>query len=689
MAKELFLEIGTEEIPAGFLPKAMQDMEALIRREFEAARLEFGTVRTFATPRRLALAVSDVAEQQPTLQTKALGPARQHAFDGSGNPTKAAEGFARSQGVAITALQIVATDKGEYLCAEKTEAGRPTFALLQEILPRLITGISFRKSMRWKDLEVRFARPVHWIVALYGGTVVPITFGELISGNVSRGHRFMAPQEFVVCGCADWLTKCRDHLVMADQEERKATIRRQVEETARAAGGRVSMDEALLEEVTYLVEDPTPLCGTFEERFLALPRELLVTTMRTHQRYFTVESHDGRLLNNFITIANTRPADPAVVVKGNGRVIRARFSDAMFFWEEDRKEKLETRLDALKNVIYQAKLGTSFEKVERFTALAEELAGRFEPAAREVTARAARLAKCDLETKMVYEFPELQGIMGREYARLEGEHPRVVQAIFEHYLPVEAGGALPADNVGAFVSVADKIDTICGCFGVGLVPTGSADPYALRRSTIGILNILLERGYRLSVPALVEQSLELLAPKLTRPRDQVQGEVVEFIRLRLVNMLTQRGFPADVVEAVLAARFDDPLDAVARVEALATLKAQAGFEPLAVAFKRVGNIVKGGGASRLRAELFEADCERALAGASAAARAAVDKAVASGDYAAALQTIAALRVPVDAFFDGVLVMAEQPEVRGNRLALLTEVGRLFEGIADFSKISAA
>jgi glycyl-tRNA synthetase beta chain len=688
MAKELFLEIGTEEIPAGFIPKALADLEALVRKEFEAARLDFGAVRTFATPRRLALAVSAVAEQQPTLQTRALGPARQHAFDAAGNPTKAAEGFARGQGVAVSALQIVATDKGEYVCAEKEEAGRPTAELLREIMPRLVTGISFRKSMRWRDLDVRFARPVHWMVALFGGEVVPFCFGDLHSGNRSRGHRFMAPQEFAVSGCDDWLAQCRAHFVMADQTERKATIRRQVEEAALAAGGRVSMDEVLLEEVTYLVEDPTPLCGTFEERFLALPRELLVTTMRHHQRYFTVEGADGRLLNKFITVANTRPADPAVVIKGNGRVIRARFSDAMFFWEEDRKEKLETRLPSLQNVIYQAKLGTSFEKVERFTRLAGWLAERFEPAAKALTLRAAQLAKCDLETKMVYEFPELQGVMGREYARLEGEPPRVVQAIFEHYLPVEAGGTLPQDNVGAFVSIADKIDTICGCFGVGLIPTGSADPYALRRSAIGILNIVLDRGYRLSVPELVEESLELLAAKLTRPRDQVQAEVVEFIRLRLVNMLTGRGTPADVVEAVLAARFDDPLDAVARVEALAAPKAEAGFEPLAVAFKRVGNIIKGGVDTPLRAELFEADCERILADAAARARAAVTAAVAAGDYAAALQAIAALRAPVDAFFDGVMVMAEQPAVRVNRLALLTEVGRLFEGIADFAKIAA-
>lgn len=688
MAKELFLEIGTEEIPAGFLPKAMADMEALIRKEFEAARLDFGAVRTFATPRRLALAVAGVAERQPTLQVKAMGPAKQHAFDAAGNPTRAAEGFARGQGMTVADLTVVTTDKGEYLCAEKEEPGRPTAELLREILPRIITGIPFKKSMRWKDLDVRFARPVHWLVALYGGEVVPVAFGDLQSGNVSRGHRFMAPQEFTVSGCDDWLGKCREHFVMADPVERKTTIRRQVEETAIAAGGRVSMDEALLDEVSYLVEDPTPLCGTFEERFLALPRELLVVTMRTHQRYFTVEGADGKLLNKFITISNTRIEDPEVVIRGNGRVIRARFSDAMFFWEEDRKETLETRLAALKNVIYQARLGTSFEKVERFTALAEGLAERFEPAATELTVRAARLAKCDLETKMVYEFPELQGIMGREYARLEGEDPRVVRAIHEHYLPVEAGGALPQDNVGAFVSLADKIDTICGCFGVGLIPTGSADPYALRRSAIGILNIVLARGYRLSIPELVEESLELLGAKLTRPRDQVQAEVVEFIRLRLVNMLTQRGFAADVVEAVLAARFDAPLDAVARVEALAALKAQAGFEPLAVAFKRVGNIIKGGVETAPNAGLFEADCERTLAAAVAAARTTVSAAVAAGDYAAALQAISALRNPVDAFFEGVMVMAEKAEVRSNRLALLTEVGRLFEGIADFGKINA-
>ena len=489
-------------------------------------------------------------------------------------------------------------------------------------------------------------------------------------------------------GLADWLEGCRKQFVTADHTERKATIREQVEATGKAAGGAAVLDEKLLEEVTYLLEDPTPLCGTFEEKYLQLPRELLVTSMREHQRYFTIEDVQGKLLNKFITVSNTRPEDEQVVVQGNEKVIRARLADAMFFWEEDQKIKLESNLETLKNVIYQAKLGSSFEKVERFTQIARGLAERFEPTAVALTERAARLAKCDLESKMVYEFPELQGIMGREYSRLEGEDPRVSIAIFEHYLPTEAGGTLPSDNLGAFVSIADKIDTICGCFGVGLIPTGSADPYALRRCAIGVLNIILDRGYQVSIPELVEQSLGLLEEKLNRPRTEVQADVVEFIRLRLANMLTSRDFAADVVDAVLSARFDEPGDAVARVEALAALKTAADFEPLAVAFKRVGNIIKGGVDNPVQADLFEADCERVLAAAIESARKSIADQVNEGDYGAALQTIAALREPVDAFFDGVMVMADDEKVKANRLALLTQVAGLFADIADFTRIAA-
>lgn len=687
MSAELFFEIGTEEIPAGFLPPAMADLERLLRRELEEARIPFEAVRTFATPRRLAIAVSGIAAGQERQELTVAGPSVQVAFDPQGNPTRAALGFARANGIDVAGLSRMTTDKGEYVFISKVLEGRPTADLLPQILPRVIAGIPFKKSMRWKDLDIRFARPIHWIVALFDGAVVPFSFGNLESGNVSRGHRFMAPQPFPVRGLASWLEECERHFVIPEPDKRKAIIAREIERTAHAVGGEINPDPALLEEVSYLVEDPTAVCGSFEEKYLQLPRELLITTMRGHQRYFTVSAPDGRLLPRFVTISNTRAEDLSVVARGNERVLRARLADAMFFWNEDRKEKLESRLDALKNVVYQAKLGTSYEKVMRFRELALALAEQFDPEARELTDRAARLAKCDLETGMVYEFPELQGVMGREYARLEGEHPRVAMAIYEHYLPTQAGGALPTDNVGAFVSLADKIDTVCGCFGVGLIPTGTADPFALRRCTIGILNILLDRGFRIPVPDLVGRALDLLAGKLTRPQAEVRAEVVEFIRARFFNMLTSQGYPHDLVDAVLAASFTDPLDAQARVMALAGMKSQENFEPLAVAFKRIGNIIKEGLDQPVDPALFEAPCEHELYGTLQKVRGEVEARVGTGDYAAVLLAIATLRGPVDAFFDGVMVMAKEEAVRRNRLALLTAIARLSRGIADFSRIA--
>lgn len=591
MSAELFLEIGTEEIPAGFLTPARRDLERLLRKAFDGANLSYGAIRTYATPRRIAICVADLVAETPRQELSLTGPSVKVAFDADGQPTKAGIGFARSNGVDPADMGTIETDKGTYVSINKVIEGQATVGLLPEILSKAVVTLPFKKSMRWKDLDVRFARPVHWIVALYGGQVIPFEFGILSTGNRSRGHRFMAPDEFQVTGCDQWLQQLEKQYVTADQDKRKALIAEGVKQAATNIGGQVNLDEKLLDEITYLVEDPTPVVGGFEEEYLQLPRELLVTSMREHQRYFTVSDSQGALMQNFITVSNTRAEDLSVVAKGNERVLRARLSDAMFFWKEDQKSKLETRLEALKKVVYQQKLGTSYEKVLRFMTLAKTLAEKFEPAALELTERAAMLAKCDLETGMVYEFPELQGIMGREYARLEGENERVALAIHEHYLPIEAGGDLPSDNVGAFVSLADKIDTICGCFGVGLIPTGSADPYALRRGAIGVLNIILDRGYRVSLVGLVNQSVDLLGEKLTRPADEVKADVLTFFRGRFQNM--QNDVPADVVDAVLAAGFDDPVDALARVKALAALKGEADFEPLAVAFKRVVNIIKG------------------------------------------------------------------------------------------------
>jgi glycyl-tRNA synthetase beta chain len=419
---------------------------------------------------------------------------------------------------------------------------------------------------------------------------------------------------------------------------------------------------------------------------MKVPKEVLITSMRSHQRYFSVLDKGGKLLNCFITINNTLTEDPSVVVKGNERVLRARLSDARFFFEEDQKVRLDERVEALKKVVYQQKLGTSYEKMERFKALAEDLAGQLNPGVKARTSRAATLCKADLVSAMVGEFPEVQGIMGREYALLEGEPAEVANAIAEHYLPTQAGGELPASDVGAFVSIADKLDTICGCFGVGLIPTGSADPYALRRSALGVINIILDREYRLSLSALVDASLALLAPKLTRPAAEVKGDVMEFFRGRFVNLMADR-YPGDSVDAVVAVNYDDLIDAAARISALSAFKTRPDFEELSVTFKRVGNIVKEGVEATIDQALFEEPAEGALYTAIESVAKIVSAAIVNKDFVLALTEIATLRAPVDTFFDKVMVMAENDKVRTNRLALLTRIARLFGGIADFGRLN--
>lgn len=687
MSKELFLEIGTEEIPAGFLPKAMADMKLLVEKELAAARLTFDEVKTLATPRRLALVVAGLPAVQPDAEITAMGPSKQVAFGPDRTPTKAGEGFARGQGVDVSALQVVATEKGEYVAVVKKESGRPAPDILAEILPRLIGNIPFKKSMRWADLDVRFARPIHWIVALFDGVVVPFSFGSVQSGNASRGHRFMANQTFPVRDFAHYLEECERHFVIPDPASRKEIIRREVHRVAAAAGGHLLPDEGLLDEVTYLVEYPSVVKGAFSTSFLDVPKEVLITSMRSHQRYFSIVDEDGKLLPGFITINNTLTEDPTVVVRGNERVLRARLSDARFFFEEDQKVPLENRVESLKSVVYQQKLGTSYEKMERFRALAEDLAKQLNPAVAEKTSRAAFLCKADLVTGMVGEFPEVQGIMGREYALLQGDDAEVANAIAEHYLPTQAGGELPSSDIGAFVSIADKLDTICGCFGVGLIPTGSADPYALRRAALGIINIILDKGYTLSLIVLISHALDQLQSKLTRKREEVYSDVISFIEGRFVNLMAEK-YPADVVDAVVAESFDVLLDAAANIRDLAEFKNRPDFVSLAVAFKRVCNIVKEPVDAEVNASLFQEEAEKKLHSAYNVVSHIVETKVADHDYLSALTEIATLKGVVDDFFDKVMVMAEDERVRTNRLALLQEIKGLFRGIADFAKIAA-
>jgi glycyl-tRNA synthetase beta chain len=686
MGKELLLEIGTEEIPAAFLPKALRDLEEIARRELAANRIRHGETRTMGTPRRLFLTADGIAERQDDQVIEKLGPAARVAFDEQGNPSRAAVGFARGQGIDIAGLERVTTEKGEYLCARKKIIGETTESLLPAILTKVITEIPFRKSMRWSDQEFRFARPIHWILALFNGRIVPFRIANIESGNTSRGHRFMSPDSFLVGSREEYLTETRNRFVVVDPALRKEIIREETRKAAATVGGRVLPSEELLETVTFLTEYPTVVCGNFDREFLKLPREVLITTMISHQKYFPVVNEKGALLPHFITINNTLARDPAVVKRGNEKVIRARLSDARFFFEADRKIPLDRRVEDLKKVTFHTLLGTSYEKAMRFRKLAGWIAGRLDPTVAGRVDRAALLAKADLDTLMVGEFAELQGIMGREYALLAGEDPVVAKAIHEHYLPTAAGGNLPETDEGAIVGLADKMDSICGFFGVDLIPTGTADPYALRRQALGIINIILVKRYSLPLDALIDESLAILRPLLKRPADEIKTAVLEFFKGRFENLLITQGHPYDVIDAVLATGVRNLVTADDKIRAMETFKSHPDFQPLAIAFKRVVNIIRGFNNGAVDPELFSGVEEKNLHEAFLKIRETVFICISRGDYSGVLGELARLRKPVDAFFETILVMAEDEKIRFNRLSLLEEISTLFHDVADFSRI---
>ncbi|GAB4260735.1 MAG: glycine--tRNA ligase subunit beta [Deferrisomatales bacterium] len=689
MAADLLVEIGTEEIPAGFLPPALEQLAEMAREGLERSRIAFGPVKTLGTPRRLVLWVQEVAERQPDAAEERIGPSATVAFDAQGNPTKAAQGFARSAGVPVSELIRVETEKGPYVAVRRRVPGRPTAQVLADLLPQWLGRLHFPKTMRWGTGEATFVRPVHWIVALLGGEVIPVTFAGVSSGRSTRGHRFHHPQLLEVMDAPDYFRKMRDAWVIVDPAERRRLIAEGVEQAAREVGGAALLDEDLLDTVTFLVEYPVPVAGSFEPKYLQLPRELLILTMKTHQKYFAVVDAEGRLLNHFVTVSNTRARDMAVVATGNERVIRARLADARFFYDEDQKVPLEQHAEALKKVVFQSKLGTSWEKVERFRAVAARIAERICPERAAVVDRIARLCKADLVTQMVYEFPELQGIVGREYALRGGEDPAVAAGIQEHYWPTQAGGELPRSPEADCVSLADKLDTVVGCFGVGLIPSGAADPYALRRQTLGVLRILDEKQYRIELGWLVDVSLAQLEAKLTRRPAEVRADVLAFFRGRLEGLLAQRGIPADVALAVLDAGFDDVVDARARAEALVEARERGELAPLAETFKRVANILKGQEPGQPEPEAFREPAERELWRVFGGVKQAMEAAVARGAYAEFLNRALELKRAVDGFFDAVLVMDRDPAVRANRLALLGAVAGLFRGVAHFARISSA
>lgn len=689
MSREnLLFEIGTEEIPAGFIMPALEALRDLAAKGLEKNRITFGEMKIMGTPRRLVLTVIGIETRQPDGVEEALGPSVKAAFDAAGNPTRAAEGFARSRGVAVEELLRVTTDKGEYIAARKTVIGRETKEVLRALLPEWIAQIPFRKSMRWGSEETAFARPIHWLLALFGDEVVEFQYAGVESGRKSRGHRFHAPGEFEVMDIDDYLRKLAGARVVVDIAERREKVLAGAREAARAVGGTLLEDLELLDTVTFLVEEPTAVAGSFEAHYLELPHELLILSMKTHQKYFAVVNAHGGLMNHFVTISNTAARDMSVVARGNERVLRARLSDARFFYDEDMKKTLEEHAEGLKRVVFQSKLGTSHEKVERFSEVARHLAETICPDKALVVDRIARLCKADLVTQMVFEFPEMQGIVGREYALKSGELPEVAQGIQEHYRPTQAGGELPGFPEADAVSMADKIDTLAGCFGVGLIPTGTADPYALRRQTIGILRILIEKGYRVDLGALVDKALDGLASRLTRDRHIVRNDILEFFRARLEVLMGDMAFGGDAIAAVLGAGFSDVVDAMARVKALEEMRLKGELTLVASTFKRAANIQKGQTlAAGVDESLFAEECEKNLWLEFKAVRDKISRKVEAGDYRSVFSEAARLKLFVDAFFDGVMVMADDEALKTNRIALMAEVTGLFGSVADFTKVS--
>lgn len=690
MGETLYLEVGCEEIPAGYISPALEAMAMEMGRFLDESRIRRGTPFTTGTPRRLVLTIPDLAGHQEACSTEVIGPPKQVAFGADGKPTKAAEGFAKGQGVPIEVIQIKETPRGAYLCIVKEEAGLPSKTLLEKMLPDFIARIPFPKSMRWGSQSVTFARPIYSIVALLGKEVLDFAYGDVRSGDRALGHRFMSPTWVPVTDYDRHRENLKKHFVIVDLEERKGLIREGIQAAAGTVGGRILEDDELLDEVTQLVEYPQPLVGEFEEKYLELPPELLITVIKKHQRYFAVTDGKGELLRYFVTVANTVPRDFKLVAAGNARVVRARLEDARFYYEEDQKVRLEDRAAQLQAVVFHSKLGTSWEKMERFTALARWLGERVAPDHLNALLRAAYLCKADLITGMVGEFPELQGVMGRAYARLQSEPEEVAQAIYEHYLPIRAGGPIPERIEGALLSIADKMDTITGCFGVGLLPTGTADPFALRRQTLGVIRIVLEKPLKLSLLELIDQALQQLASKMTEPREAVKQGVMDFFYGRLSHMLVnQEEYTPDVVDAALSVGIDDLVRAVARVKALAAFRSRADFESVAGAFKRVANIIKEPEKLSVKPDLFQGAVEQSLYTAVSDAEKVVSNHLDRADYAAALEAVAQLRGFIDGFFDSVLVMDKDEAIRRNRLALLTKIHELFSRLADFRKIQTS
>jgi glycyl-tRNA synthetase beta chain len=700
---ELLLEVGCEEIPAGMLPRAEEELKANLEKLLAAESLADGvTVETFGGPRRLTAWIRELCPKQADIVNEVMGPPKSVAYDAVGAPTRAALSFAEKQGVTLKDLYVVSAPKGEYLAIKQIKRGRTAEQILNEILPRAIHDLSWPRSMTWTGLEgPRFIRPIRWIVALLDGKPLRFSFGGVKAGDTTQGHRFLGAAQIRVKNFSDYEKKLRANGVLVRPVERREKIERELAAHAKRGGYRIHEDAELLKLVAYLNEYPSVIEGDFDPAFLNLPDEILVTVMRGHQKYFAVEKRNAELAPHFLAVINLAKDSKGLVRAGHERVLRARFADAQFFWESDQKCRLADYLPRLDRVTYESRLGSYRDKVERVRALARWLAeqwfssGILQAHVAEAD-RAAELAKCDLATEMVREFTELQGIVGGLYARAQGEPEEVADAVYDHYRPVGLDDPIPRNLTGCAVALADKLDSIAGCFAVGVVPTGSSDPYALRRAALGIVKIIVDKKLPVSLSLAVGAAAKSL---LTNPPKRVvtpeqESQVLEFLLDRARFVFRERArFAYDEVTAVFRAGADDLVDAQKRLHALRAIRKSKNFEPLTVSFKRIRKIIEkanlaAGTLLTVQPSLFESDAERELFAAVRAAASKVQAEKRSGKYLEALEVIAGLRKAVDRFFEEVMVMAENEAVRMNRLALLAELLREFTTIADFSEIGA-
>ena len=682
MAKDLLFEIGAEEIPAGFMPNILGQLKQLAETKLNDAHLPFESIATYGTPRRLALIVKGLADTSAEISERHKGPSASIAYDADGNATKAAIGFARGKGLDVADLVV----EDGYIYAETKTAGVPAKDIVTDMLPQLITGLNFPKSMHWGNLDAKFVRPVRWLVALLDEDVIPVEFATVQSGNVSRGHRFLGADEITIKNAASYVDTLKENFVMVDQDARRELISKQLHDIAASKNASIVWDDDLLEEINYLVEWPTALCGGFEESYLALPDAAIITPMKDHQRYFPLVDQAGKLLPMFLTVRNGSDHSIEVVQAGNERVLRARLDDAKFFFNEDRKKPLIDRQDGLTKIVFQEGLGNLADKTERLLTLGRVFSEECElhEDARVVLERATELAKTDLTTGMVTEFTELQGVMGKEYALLDGESPEVAEAIFEQYLPRFAGDVLPQTEAGKVLSIIDKIDNIVATFSRGLIPTGSQDPYALRRQTIGILNILLGSEWNISLRPIIVESMNLLNVPADK-QDKLLGQVEEFITLRLKNIFLDREVPHHVIDLLLSNNELSVADAEGLVKALLANRIDENVE-LVQAFTRMYNLVKDVTYTGVDESLLKEDAERALYEmATKASEASID-AWDKNDYDAVVAVPATLVPAINKFFEDVMVMDKDEAIKANRLQLVRLAYSVMAIIGDISAL---